>query len=883
METAPDASASLISPRNRGGVIGGAGYDFQAMYLVTQIPLWLSDESFAQVVQEGVDDIDVRLQGENQSQYELLQVKNHQVTPAEFREVIARFAKMEEATGGSFARFTLACPSMSADPQAFCRKVDECRETLAALPEPVKQATLADLQSEVKRLNLRADLDFLLQKVYVDPTMTESNAADVSRGVFKDRLAALERYQHASAEQLDSAHQATVRLVYATRRKPISRAAIEGLLDDRIPPRPADAEAHDEDLSLLAGWIRIDDGYLSRLPPLEPKEVLRYFDGAEPTWRHALAEDAIPRRQHVEQLSDALARARTEGDGCSLHVILGAGGEGKSTVLLQSAVDAVRTGDWSVIWRPEESDAGLDPTHVASLDPSRPWLLVSDDGQSLVDDVLRCADCLHREGRTDVHFLLSAREPDWRARGGYRTPWESHFGGRSPNVVKLRGVTGLEDALGIVKAWAKCGQEGLRALRSVPTDEERAQAFVRAIVDADDRRNRDEGSFFGGLLGVRLGTAGLRAHLREALVGLHDIQIEHSPFMLSDALLYIAACHSTGIPGIDEKVLADLLCVPRRLVHTRVVRPLGEEAPAVRSAAHVFTRHRKVADAAVVEAVRGLGIDLPELWAELVRQTVRTGWEGAVGRQSHSRIVHACRVLQDTLPALVPEQVRMETAIAAAGAAAETEPIRLSYLVDLGKTLRGAGRLHDAVRTFRDHQPDPTYHIDYREVVRGCWYEWGVCEGGGSTGVQFTARDAWLQGISLSDHLDPAPITREDMKLICAGLGVAFGKLAQPGSACPFARARRAAARIGRLTEPDPTAESYYDRYDRDADRLGTPHPEDAMQAVDWLQAGVRAAWGELADEFLRGLLRPEILTFKALRRFVAARTPSNDAEADQA
>ena len=142
------------------------------------------------------------------------------------------------------------------------------------------------------------------------------------------------------------------------------------------------------------------------------------------------------------------------------------------------------------------------------------------------------------------------------------------------------------------------------------------RAFEQAV--SSERGQEEEGSFLGGLLTARFGGAGLRAHVKEFLSRLDGIDIEGSSDSLFVALLFIAACHGVGIPGIDETVLADLLAVPHNQMYRRVVRPLGEEAAAVRSAGRVFTRHSKVARAVLVEADPGLGADLPEVWGELV-------------------------------------------------------------------------------------------------------------------------------------------------------------------------------------------------------------------------------------------------------------------------
>lgn len=167
-----------------------------------------------------------------------------------------------------------------------------------------------------------------------------------------------------------------------------------------------------------------------------------------------------------------------------------------------------------------------------------------------------------------------------------------------------------QDAKAIVAAWENQGEEGLKGLAKTKHNK-RADVLFRAVRNATGES--DDGSLFGALLHVRFSEAGLRAHLADLMRGLRDIAIQRSSSSLLDALVPVAACHAVGIPGIDERVLADLVGVPRHQVHTRVVRRLGAESSAVRSAGHVLTRHVDVAKAIVVEAEHSLGRDLGEV------------------------------------------------------------------------------------------------------------------------------------------------------------------------------------------------------------------------------------------------------------------------------
>jgi hypothetical protein len=261
-----------------------------------------------------------------------------------------------------------------------------------------------------------------------------------------------------------------------------------------------------------------------------------------------------------------------------------------------------------------------------------------------------------------------------------------------------------------------------------------------------------------------------------------------------------------------------------------------------------------------------LGMDVTEVWSGVVRQTVWTGKDIWMDRHWFSDIVHAGPRLQEALPRRLSEQRRREIAIAAARAAVAAEPERLSCVVDLGKTYRNAGSFTYAAQLFRESLSGLSSKVDFSTDVRGYWYEWGVSEGESGDERENALANAWLGGLSLADLLNPVPITEQQSKLSCAGLGVAFGKLAQPHADCPFARGRRAAAYLGRLTTSDPKALTYFNKYDHEADKSGTPHPKDVEEAIVWLTTAVGQTGCELQDPFLSALADPEHVSFRHLQ-----------------
>jgi hypothetical protein len=99
----------------------------------------------------------------------------------------------------------------------------------------------------------------------------------------------------------------------------------------------------------------------------------------------------------------ALEQTRKDAGGCALKLVRAAGGEGKSTLLLQVAVDLIRNGDWTVLWR-ENPDIALPVAGLTALDPARSWLIVGDAAENLWTPLDEAASRLNAAGCINVHF-----------------------------------------------------------------------------------------------------------------------------------------------------------------------------------------------------------------------------------------------------------------------------------------------------------------------------------------------------------------------------------------------------------------------------------------------------------------------------------------------
>ena len=81
---------SLFAAKQRGGVIGGAGYNFQDTYIVASLLTWIQNPAFRSFIKEGFEDVDVTFGDTSGTSTWHYQLKDHTVTVSEFKDVVAR-------------------------------------------------------------------------------------------------------------------------------------------------------------------------------------------------------------------------------------------------------------------------------------------------------------------------------------------------------------------------------------------------------------------------------------------------------------------------------------------------------------------------------------------------------------------------------------------------------------------------------------------------------------------------------------------------------------------------------------------------------------------------------------------------------------------------
>jgi len=608
---------------------------------------------------------------------------------------------------------------------------------------------------------------------------------------------------------------------------------------------------YESSIKLPPGWVVVNMEVLNPHRTMSHADTLAYFDGRDPVWADALSPD-IPKRAIVGEMLNELTDSKGAG-GARVTLLKGAGGEGKSTVLMQVVCAlADRDSEWTVAWRRDTERTGLPPEDLLRLPRSgRTYLFASDDGDLMASAVFKAVKALNEAGRRDVQFLLCSRDVDWRSAKANLHPWETTATAFVER--RMRGFSDERDAEDIVRAWSKYGDAGMGKLKNKTHGQAVSLLIEAASSEEDDR----EGAFLGAMLQTRFGE-GLRGHVKKLLSRLDEKGAPGGTLMT--AFSNIAALHAEKFYILSKPVLADVLGCDVGAVKREVLGPLKEELAAREVAAEttsgtiILTRHRVIAETAKAILDVEFDLDFDELYVKLVesaRRLRRSDIFVPELRDWH----HLSRHFYNT--DRKPLGLRLTRLMV------ESDPTDLFFINQLAGMLRETGAQRESVALYREFP-----QIEHER--RSFFFEWSTSEkSNGNYGLA-----VWLAGVALADGTATNPLNAERAIYCLNALAHDFGKLFDKHGDPLFIGASGAAAQLG-LMLPVTTKTDEGERLLR-GNQLKSREAgiEDVAPeiALERLQTGIVGAWHKRetvnppAPPWLK---KAEDLTFNGLKRLV--------------
>jgi hypothetical protein len=194
--------------------------------------VWLLKETFHQLLFEGTGDIDARYIHAGKSSRIHMQVKDHDVTPAELKSVVAQFSRRDSDFPDTYECFTLVCPSLSATLRPIAAGLARLRGARSFYDD--KPGAIAPTKEEVderlRTAGLGDYIDFIQRKVCVEVGHADMHHDDRAINHFISHLLSHPEYADKLRAMVQPAFAAVMRAIVAKRGVVLERAEIEALL-----------------------------------------------------------------------------------------------------------------------------------------------------------------------------------------------------------------------------------------------------------------------------------------------------------------------------------------------------------------------------------------------------------------------------------------------------------------------------------------------------------------------------------------------------------------------------------------------------------------------------------------------------------------------------
>ena len=372
--TSEENPFSLLHPMAMGGIIGGDGYTFQERYIVCNIPKWLNTPHFVRIMYEGTGDVDIVFEEGGKHRYDHVQVKDHIITPAKFKEVINGFVKIDNGTGKEYRKFTLAALSLNSTLASLKDAIERYREGEVFYAEEDRvtmlKTTKDALAIKIKDIGIEEHTDFILSKLYFDIGSLDFNDNSICRKMFIASLVEHPQYKEYFIHLLGPVYSKLIEEVLAHRGKTLDHDKIHGFIKDVLTASPKmvqdnvlhihnwSVEKFDPEPTVTLDWSKYFDRSIRLVPDTE-------------VWNTELVRQLVNTRQDI-------AKTTT-----NRHIIF----RGKCTLTTGFALGMAfpEIGNWSFelqqppkIWR-SDVDKIIDYKLNYETAPPETYGLLSDD------------------------------------------------------------------------------------------------------------------------------------------------------------------------------------------------------------------------------------------------------------------------------------------------------------------------------------------------------------------------------------------------------------------------------------------------------------------------------------------------------------------------
>lgn len=225
------STPSLLEPESCGGDTAEGGFSFQDGVILSKIPEWLAHEGFASFIRESIGDVESRwFEPACGEVIDVIEAKNHHITPVPFWEEIDRFQKM--VSSDQYRRFTLACTSISDELSVISHATRRVRDPVPFYGgnSTVVTNSIDDFVKLIESKGTsKTDAKFLLERVDIDAGWTSSR--DFAEAMFRQAAEKwIPGFSDLSSGKVGWVFRRLISLVRGRLNRPVTRKQLESAI-----------------------------------------------------------------------------------------------------------------------------------------------------------------------------------------------------------------------------------------------------------------------------------------------------------------------------------------------------------------------------------------------------------------------------------------------------------------------------------------------------------------------------------------------------------------------------------------------------------------------------------------------------------------------------
>ena len=223
------SAVSLLAPQSTGGDIAEGGFQYQTNWIIAQIPIWLTQDGFTEMIRESLGDVEAKFFVPGVGlRREFVECKNHRLTPSKFWEEIEVFWEKDQQAPDVYQRFVLTCESVAIKLSPMINALRRIRDAYPFYDEAqkIQNRSYNDFIELVKNQGQLTDMaHFLFSKVWFD--IGAGNHQALLRENLLKHFPIFNDYR---VKVIDTAHLHLVELVRSRKNQPIYRQELKDII-----------------------------------------------------------------------------------------------------------------------------------------------------------------------------------------------------------------------------------------------------------------------------------------------------------------------------------------------------------------------------------------------------------------------------------------------------------------------------------------------------------------------------------------------------------------------------------------------------------------------------------------------------------------------------